>query len=90
MNDHFEIHEARTLMAEVSVLYERGDIDGAITAANRALETMEETPGNDHPETPSLLGDLAVLNEARGHYITAEALLRRALAIREHRCLQPP
>jgi tetratricopeptide (TPR) repeat protein len=45
--------------------------------------SLELALGSDHPDTASTLNDLAVLAFDRGRYGEAEALLKRALSIRE-------
>jgi tetratricopeptide (TPR) repeat protein len=49
----------------------------------RALKIRENVLGLDHPETASLMNNLAALYFAQGHYTEAEALYRKALEICE-------
>jgi tetratricopeptide (TPR) repeat protein len=50
---------------------------------NRALAVAEERVGADHPQTATILHNMAMMYEAQRRYPDAIELLKRALAIRE-------
>lgn len=50
-------------------------------AARSIIE--EKTLGPDHPDVATLLNNLALLLRAKGDYVGAEPLLRRALVVDE-------
>ncbi|MCB2231722.1 tetratricopeptide repeat protein [bacterium] len=55
----------------------------AVPILRMVLESREQSLGSDHPDTLSIVNDLAAQLEKSGDYTSAEPLLRRALAARE-------
>jgi tetratricopeptide (TPR) repeat protein len=76
--------ERRTsLIAEISILQEEGRDLEAIPLAEEALELTGQDFGPDSTAAAGLIDVLAALNEAAGQNEEAEALLRRAVAVRQ-------
>src|SRR6266508_1050773 len=78
-----DLAEADKLYNESIGLREKGQYGKAIPLAERALAIRQKTLGAEHPDTPTLLDNLAYLYYEKGDYAQAEPLYRRALAIRE-------
>ena len=77
---HIEI--ARTLKDLAIVIYQRGDLAGAIPVLEEALAMQRELRGElPHPDTMAMLNDLGILLRASGQYARAEALLSESLAM---------
>ena len=66
---------------EARYLYDRGEYDRGIMAAQYALRLAEEAQGPDHPDLVSLLANLATFYTALGRYDRAEPLYKRSLLI---------
>ena len=64
-------------------LYKQGRYGEAERFARKALELSRRVFGTDHPNTGTLLTNLAALQQIQGRYAEAEPLHKRALAIRE-------
>ena len=62
-------------------LYEAGQYEQAIPFWRKALELGEYEVGPEHPNTATLLNNLAVLYLHRGLYAEAELLYKRMLGI---------
>src|SRR6266545_3530858 len=78
-----DLAEADKLYNESIGLREKGQYGKAIPLAERALAIRQKTLGAEHPDTPTLLDNLANLYRDKGDYAQAEPLLRRVLAISE-------
>src|SRR6266498_125567 len=78
-----ELAEADKLYNESIGLREKGQYGKAIPLAERALAIRQKTLGAEHPDTATVLNDLALLYCEKGDYAQAEPLYRRALAIRQ-------
>src|SRR5258708_25814258 len=74
--------EWKALTDESVALYRKADYERAEAAASKALEAATAF-GPDHPNVATSLSNLATILEARKRYPEAQALLERALAIRE-------
>ena len=66
-----------------SLLFDKGDYEGAEPLYRRALAITEKAQGFDGPDTGMRLNNLGLLLSDKGDYEGAELLLRRALAISE-------
>ncbi len=64
-------------------LYAQGRYQEALPFAEDAARLVEEEFGPDHPNTATLLNNLAAVYEAQARYADAEPLYKRALAINE-------
>jgi tetratricopeptide (TPR) repeat protein len=77
---HIEI--ARTLKDLAIVIYQRGDLAGAIPVLEQALAMQRTLRGElPHPDTMAMLNDLGILLRASGQYPQAERLLSESLAM---------
>jgi tetratricopeptide (TPR) repeat protein len=65
------------------MLREIGDLDGAKTLYERAIEHAEAAFGPDHPEVASTVNRLGIVIEALGDLLAAKLLFERALRIDE-------
>jgi tetratricopeptide (TPR) repeat protein len=74
--------EWKTLNAEAESLYKQGQYDRARVLAKKALEVAEQARGPDHPDVALTLENLAELYKATNRLTEAEALEKRAEAIR--------
>ncbi len=63
--------------------YRRGDYQAALALAQATLPYTEQHLGKDHPQTLTIVNDLAAFYHALGRYGAAEPLYRRARATRE-------
>ena len=70
------------LNQEVGELYLAGDYDRAVLVAHKALQVAERNVGPDHPEVATSLENLVDLYRATNRKSEAEALEKRAAAIR--------
>ena len=64
-------------------LYAQGHYQEALPFAEQALSLGEHEFGSEHPNTATLLNELALIYRALGRYTAAEPLNKRALAIYE-------
>jgi CHAT domain-containing protein len=78
-----ELEEANRLHQQVVQLYQQGKYNEAIPIAERVLEIRERLLGENHPDIPTSLNNLALLYYSQGRYNEAELLTQRSLAIRE-------
>ncbi len=78
-----DLAEADKLYDEFTKLQQKGLYEQAIPLAARALALCEKSFGAEHPDTATLLNNLAELYRTKGDYAQAEPLYRRALAIYE-------
>ena len=74
--------EWKTLNDEVMSLYRQGRYDSAVVVAKRALQVAEQSVGPDHPTVATSLENMAALYRKTGREKEAEALEKRAAAIR--------
>ena len=74
---------AAILNNQATLLYAKGDYEGAEPLFRRALAIHDEDLGPEHPTTANTRIGLALLLQDKGDYEEAEPLFRRALAIRE-------
>ncbi|MDP3027902.1 MAG: tetratricopeptide repeat protein [Deltaproteobacteria bacterium] len=74
--------EWETLNGEVMSLYRQGRYDRAVVVAKKALQVAEQALGPDHPSVATSLENMAVLYRKTGREKAAEALEKRAAAIR--------
>lgn len=79
---HAQGTEWETLNDEVMALYRQGTYDRAIEVAKKALQVAEQGTGPDHPDVATSLEDMAALYRKTGREKEAEALEKRAAAIR--------
>jgi tetratricopeptide (TPR) repeat protein len=77
--------EARlaSLAEKVGELYQSGKFAEAIPVAQESLALAEKALGPDHPESATLVNNLAELYRSMGEYAKAQALFQRALKIDE-------
>ncbi len=74
--------ELETLNNEVDTLYRQGHYDRAVVVAKKALQVTEQAVGPDHPDVVMSLENMAALYRNTGRKNDAEALEKRATAIR--------
>lgn len=75
------LSETNGLNAKVVQLYREGQLDEALTAAERVLQIMESAFGASHRCVADALANVGAVRSAKKEYNTAETLYRRALAI---------
>ena len=63
--------------------YQAGNLDAAAHSFERALDSLERTLGENHPEVATALNNLALLYFAKADFDKAEPLYKRSLAIDE-------
>jgi tetratricopeptide (TPR) repeat protein len=78
-----ELREAKALSEKVVELYGEGKYPEATEIAKRALKIREKALGPEHPDTGTIINNLALLYETQGDYAAAEPLYQRALVISE-------
>ena len=71
------------LNSRVGELYRAGKYGEAIPLAERSLELTRAHKGEDHLDTATRMGWLALLYWNQGRYADAEPLYKRALALSE-------
>ena len=71
-----------------SQFYAEGRYQEALPFSEEAGRLVTHEFGLDHPNTATLLDDLATLHQAQGRYAEAEPLFQRSLAIAE-KALEP-
>ena len=79
---HAQGIEWETLNDEVMSLYRQGQYERAVVVAKKALEVAEEAVGPDHPSVAASLENMAELYRNTCRDKEAEALEKRAKAIR--------
>ena len=75
--------EGRRLYDKCGEFFAAAKYDEAIEPCQRALAIVEKAFGGEHPNVASVLGQFAMLYQAKGKYAKAEPLYQRALAIYE-------
>ena len=82
LSAHGQGIEWKTLNDEAMSLYRQGRYERAIVVAKKALEVAEQAVGPDHPSVATSLKNMATLYKKSGREKEAEALEKRAAAIR--------
>jgi tetratricopeptide (TPR) repeat protein len=77
------VHHATALNNLATVLLVQGRSWEAGPLYRRALETLEDVLGSEHPQVALTLGNQAELLQRQGRYLEAEPLYRRALTVSE-------
>jgi CHAT domain-containing protein/Tfp pilus assembly protein PilF len=72
-----------TAYAEAEGLRKQGRLAEAVAAYEKAMQLAQQALGSEHPDTATLMNNLAGLYREQGQYGKAEPLYRRSLAIRE-------
>jgi tetratricopeptide (TPR) repeat protein len=75
--------ELKALNQRISELYSAGKYAEAIPLAEKSLELTRSQKGQDHVDTATRMGWLALLYKSQGRYGDAEPLYKRAIAISE-------
>lgn len=79
---HAQGIEWQTFTNEVISLYRQGLYDRAVVVAKKVLQVAEQEVGPDHPNVATSLENMAGLYRKTGREKEAEALEKRAAAIR--------
>jgi tetratricopeptide (TPR) repeat protein len=77
------IEQAEILNQQATKLFKEGRYAEAISIAEKVLAITEKALGPEHPFVAQTLNNLAALYKALGDYAKAEALFKRAQAIKQ-------
>ncbi len=77
------LQEASRLQAVADSLYAKGEYDGALGSAERALAIREKVLGPDHRDLVPTLNRIAILYKDQGRYTDAGPFFQRMLKIQE-------
>ncbi len=78
-----DLEKIQDLNNRVLAMYGRGQYAQALTLADEALKSAQETLGPDHPIVTDCLNNLGGMYENLGRYPEAEAMFKRGLKLRE-------
>src|SRR5258706_5275333 len=77
------VPEWKALNDQAIVLFQKGDVDAAAMAGEKALEAATAALGPDHLRVASMQNNLAALYRMQKKYAQAEPLYLRSIATRE-------
>lgn len=78
-----EVAEATSLLEQAALLDEQGDYQGALQAAEQAVQRFTSLYGGEHPETLNALHALAVAQHRIGDFVAAKANYEKLITLRK-------